>query len=222
MKGNEPQIKPFRESALEYDNWYNKNRLAYLSELEAIREALPPFRRAVEIGVGSGRFAAPLEVKWGVDPAREMLHLSADRGVRTIQAEGEFLPFSAGVLDCVLLIVTVCFVREPETVIEEARRVLQRGGYLIVGFVDRKSFLGQKYKSRKSESKFYSSARFFSAAEVLELLPEDKWEDIEIYQTIYELPEKISEVQTPKKGYGEGAFIVIRAQKTDDIVKELS
>ncbi len=47
-----------------------KNQLAYDSELEAIVQILPKSGRALEIGVGSGRFAAPLNLELGVDSQR--------------------------------------------------------------------------------------------------------------------------------------------------------
>ncbi|MFH1037240.1 MAG: class I SAM-dependent methyltransferase [PVC group bacterium] len=153
-------------------------------------------------------------MKWGMDPAREMLELARARGVSVVQGHGESLPFAAGVCDCVLLIFTLCFVPAPERLIDEARRVLGKGGSVIVGIIDKESFLGEIYETRKSQSKFYGSARFFSVPEVLNLLPENRWRDIEIFQTIFNSPEEIAEVQIPKNGYGEGGFVVIRATKS--------
>ena len=59
-----------------YDAWYNKNKFAYLSELEAIKELLPKKGKGLEIGVGTARFAAPLGITTGVDPSENMLKIA--------------------------------------------------------------------------------------------------------------------------------------------------
>ena len=46
----------------------------------------------IEIGVGTGRFAAPLGIKVGVDPSMTMLTYAAKRGVLGLQGTAEALP----------------------------------------------------------------------------------------------------------------------------------
>jgi hypothetical protein len=58
----------FEESAQEYDEWYAQNEFAYLSELAAIKAFMPTEGHGLEIGVGTGRFAAALGIKVGVEP----------------------------------------------------------------------------------------------------------------------------------------------------------
>jgi len=47
----------------EYDNWYEENKFAYLSEIEALKKVIPEKGEGLEIGVGTGRFAQPLRIK---------------------------------------------------------------------------------------------------------------------------------------------------------------
>ena len=54
-----------------YEGWFEKNSLAYESQVEAVRSVLPS-GNGVEIGVGTGRFAVPLGIKLGVDPSEAM------------------------------------------------------------------------------------------------------------------------------------------------------
>ena len=49
-----------------YDAWFEQNREIFLSELTAIEQLLPRCGTAVEIGVGTGRFAEALDVRDGV------------------------------------------------------------------------------------------------------------------------------------------------------------
>ena len=75
----------FNKYTKEYDSWYDKNKYAYLSEIEAIRKVLPKKGIGLEIGVGTGRFAAPLGIKYGIDPSEKMLEIA--RAVAPIATE---------------------------------------------------------------------------------------------------------------------------------------
>ena len=52
-----------------YDNWYDRHGAAYGSELLAVRSLLPWQGVGLEIGIGTGRFAAPLGVRFDIDPS---------------------------------------------------------------------------------------------------------------------------------------------------------
>ncbi len=56
---------PFDQNAEHYDAWFEKHPFAYQSEVEAIRLLLPDPGKGLEIGVGSGLFAAPLGIQTG-------------------------------------------------------------------------------------------------------------------------------------------------------------
>lgn len=74
------KIEPFEKHAPEYEAWFGKNRFVYESELRAIKGQLPERGEGIEVGVGSGRFAAPLGIKLGVDPSRKMRKFARGRG----------------------------------------------------------------------------------------------------------------------------------------------
>jgi len=195
----------------QYDAWYSRHEFAFLSEIEAIKKVLPPAGNGLEIGVGTGRFASSLGIATGVDPSREMLRIAKERSVNTHLGFGEMLPFPNEVFDYAAVIITLCFVRNPKKVIEEAYRVLKKSGKVIIGIVDRESFLGKFYQHK--ESVFYKKARFFSVIEVTELLEESDFSSFSYYQTISILPNDMKSVEKPKKGFGKGGFVVIAAKK---------
>ena len=64
-----PKIVPFQKYAARYERWFEKNHWVYEAELKAVRSLLPEGQYGMEIGVGTGKFAAPLGVKIGVDPS---------------------------------------------------------------------------------------------------------------------------------------------------------
>ncbi|MCD6373543.1 MAG: class I SAM-dependent methyltransferase, partial [Thermococcus sp.] len=182
-------------------------------ELEAVRKLLPKEGKGAEVGVGTGRFAAPLGIKLGVEPSKAMAEIARRRGIEIIEGVAESLPFPDESLDYLLMVTTICFVDDPEKALREAYRVLKPGGALIIGFVDRNSPIGQEYERNKENSVFYREARFFSTDELLELLKKVGFRKFEIVQTLFHRLDEIKEIEPVKLGYGEGSFVVIKAVK---------
>lgn len=199
----------------EYDAWYERNKFAYLSELEAVKKVLPKNKYGLEIGVGSGRFAEPLGITVGIDPSEKMIELAQGRGVDARLGAGEELLFKDSIFDYVAIIVTLCFVKDPEKVVTESARVLKPSGKIIIGIIDKESGLGKFYQ--KKESIFYGHAQFFSIDEIVRMLKAAKFNNFAYYQTIFDYPDKLTAVEKPRKGYGKGGFVVIRGVKKGDI-----
>ena len=195
-----------------YDAWYARNRSAYLSELAALKKALPKRGRGLEIGVGTGRFAAALDIKYGIDPARNMIRIARQRGIAARRGKGEKLLFRNASFDYIAIIITLCFVKDPEKILKEAKRVLNKKGKIIIGIIDKNSFLGKFYQKKKSI--FYQQAQFFSVQEVKDLLKAAGFGKFSFYQTVFNFPGKLHIIEKPKKGFGQGGFVVIGAKKT--------
>ncbi len=194
-----------------YDSWYDKNKFAYLSELEAIKKVLPEKGRGLEIGVGTGRFAAPLGIKYGVDPCARMLEIARARGVDVKLGYGEKLPFRDASFDYAAIIITLCFVKDPVRVLEEARRVLKRRAKIILAIIDKGSFLGRFYQRKKSV--FYKQARFFSVKCLSDLLRDTGFGGFSCYQTLFRPLVGLNSIEKPQKGFGKGGFVVITGEK---------
>jgi len=103
------KIKPFESNVLKYDEWFDKNIFIYESEFRAVKTLLNKDKTGIEVGVGSGRFAAPLGIKLGLDPSRKMGKIAEKRGVRFIEGVVESLPFEDSQFDFVLMVTTICF-----------------------------------------------------------------------------------------------------------------
>jgi ubiquinone/menaquinone biosynthesis C-methylase UbiE len=201
---------PFAVYTGEYEDWFDKYPLVFQAELKALK-TLMPVGSALEVGVGSGRFALPLKVAMGVDPCQEMLSLARRRGIRTALGRAEALPLPASRFDCLLLITVLCFLTEPEMALSEVRRVLRPGGHLLLAFIDRHSVLGREMHRHRQKSKFYRRAHFYSADEVLTLLKNAGFKDFNCCQTIFRPLPEIDAGEEIRKGCGEGAFVVVRA-----------
>ena len=125
----------FDAIADEYDAWYDEpdGRAILAAELACLRRLVGTCRgRWLEVGVGTGRFAAGMGIGEGIDPAARMLGSAARRGVHTCLGTADSLPFPDGSLDGVLLALTLCFIDDPAAALRECRRVLTRDGVLLV------------------------------------------------------------------------------------------
>ena len=208
------RTKPFEEHPFQYEDWFQRNKFAYESELQAISSQLPERRDGVEIGVGSGRFAAPLGIKIGVEPAGNMSKIARTRGIEVIEGVAEALPFHDFHFDFVLMVTTICFLDDVEVALKEAYRVIKQNGSLIIGFVDKNSSLGKLYLKHKNESVFYELATFYSVDEVVCYLKNTGFSDFCFSQTIFQDLKEIGGIEPIKEGYGEGSFVVISAIKS--------
>lgn len=207
-----PRIEPFEEHTDRYDRWFDTYDYAYRSELRALERLVPDGTDGIEIGVGTGRFAAPLEVETGIDPSEEMLGRAADRGIAVAKGVAEALPIAGETFDTALLVTTICFVDDLEETFLEARRILRSEGQLVIGYIDHESSLGERYEERKDENPFYRNATFLSTTEVVDMLEATGFGDFEFVQTVFQMPEELTEPDRVAEGYGGGSFVGISAE----------
>ncbi len=207
------RTQPFDEHYEEYEEWFRKNRYAYLSELKALAHMIPSEGTGLEIGIGTGRFAAALGIEFGVEPSAPMRWLARKKGLRILDGIAECLPFRNDTFEFALMVTTICFVDDLETSFLEARRILRTEGLLIVGFVDRSSPLGMQYTNKKNENVFYRDAVFYSAGDVISLLSDSGFFVDNVVQTVFGELSAIKSVQEFKPGHGEGGFVAIQAKK---------
>jgi SAM-dependent methyltransferase len=208
-----PGVEPFVRHHRRYDEWFARHEAAYLSELLAVRALLPWRGRGLEIGIGTARFAAPLGVEFGIDPAPEMLAYARSRGVRVAAATAEALPFAAAAFDYALVVTTICFVDDAAAMLREAARVLRPDGWLVIGLIDRKSPLGRDYLAQQSENVFYREAKFFSVAEVSVLLTQAGFGGLTWAQTLSSPLAGMCAIEPLAAGTGRGAFVAVRARR---------
>jgi ubiquinone/menaquinone biosynthesis C-methylase UbiE len=207
------RVEPFDTHPGRYEAWFERHRAVYLSELAAVRNFVPPGITSVEIGVGSGRFAAPIGIRLGIDPSHTMLRRARDRGVEACLGVAEDLPLRSGRFRLALMVTTVCFVDSLEGAFREARRILEPGGHLVVGLVDLASDLGRTYERMQARNVFYRIATFYSAPEIEAALERAGLGVTGRVQTVFGDISRIDAIQDFAPGTGRGGFVVIRAVK---------
>ena len=198
----------FDELTAEYDAWFENHRDLYLAELEAVRGFIPSSGSGMEIGVGTGRFALPLGIPIGVEPAPRMAELARQRGIEVFEGTAERLPFADCSFDFAVMVTVVCFLDSVAQAFREACRILKPQGTLIIGFIDRESDLGKLYSRNKEQSRFYRNASFYSVSELESLLTKAGFSSFAYRQTL--LSGETTDLSV-LEGYGRGGFVVIQA-----------
>ena len=215
-----PRTAPFEKYTKQYEEWFENNRRVYEAELRAVKAMMPTPAHGVEIGVGTGRFAEPLGIKVGIEPSERMGEIARKRGIQVLDGVAEELPFGDADFDVVLMVTTICFIDDVNRSLLEAHRVLSRGGFLIVGFVDRNSMVGRTYLNRQRESVFYKDATFFSVDELVGCMEQAGFIDLVFNQTVFRALAETGRDEPVKPGHGEGSFVVIRGRKEDGEIKQ--
>jgi len=208
-----PRIQPFEEYTSQYEDWFERYDPVYRSELAAVKSMIPAEAKGIEIGMGSGRFAIPVGIRYGIEPSHKMIQLAVRRGAIAVEAIAESLPIGDQSFDFVLMVTTICFLDDIEKALREIHRILKTDGCLLIGFVDRESQIGKTYELHKAENVFYRDAIFYSVADVIGHLRSTGFRDFEFRQTLDKELDRITEISPVTEGYGKGSFVVIRARK---------
>jgi len=200
----------FQKTWKDYDAWYDAHPALYRTELAALKTAVTRRGRGLEIGVGTGRFAEPLGVRFGLDPSPGMLGLAKSRGIHVVRGFGEALPFKAASFDLVLIVFVLEFVDDLEGFLKEAARVLRSGGTLVTGLIDKDSAWGRHFHSSSKARRFFHPP---APRELIGILEHAGFELNGSWQALFGPPPDLARAERPRPGFGQGGFVVLRAVK---------
>ena len=117
---------------------YDDTRAASPSVLRPLRQALQgaPGRRLADIGGGTGNYALALKQDgWKplvVDRSSAMLARARAKGLETVEADAQRLPFEDESFDAAMLISMLHHVEDRGRAIAESQRILRPGGRLVL------------------------------------------------------------------------------------------
>ena len=182
----------FDEHSKEYDDWFDKRfgAGAFAIELNAIKKLTGnlPYD-SLEVGVGTGRFATALGIKFGIDPSLSVIKYAKERGIYVARSVAEFLPFGSSTFSFLFMIVSVCFLSNPMQAFLEAHRVLKPGGSLVLGLIFKDSSWGGYYEYKRSSGNiFYKHAYFWKKDELLDIINKTGFEPTAAVSTLFDPP----------------------------------
>jgi len=200
-----------------YDAWYDSEdgNPLYESELLCLKPLVENcISPILEIGVGTGRFAMYFPDVIGVDPSFNVLKTAETRGIKTVRAYGEYLPFRDNAFGCILIIVTLCFVQNPLYVLKEAKRVLKKDGSIIIGLFPKDSPWGIFYEGKKRQGHpFYGEATFYSLTDLQKFSEDIGMKITRIRSTLLQKPDEPGRIDDPVENYSKIAgFLCIEAK----------
>lgn len=201
----------FDRKAPVYDRWFEKHKNLYQSELSAIQKAIPENQTGIEIGVGTGRFAEPLNIQYGIEPSENMAKFAEQRGITVYRAYAENIPLENATFDFALMVTTICFLSDIQKAFSEIYRILKPQGAIILGIIDKNSKLGKQYEKQKPENEFYKDAHFHSTQAITKYLKQTGFRDFSYWQTLTKPASHV--VEQAVQSYGTGSFVVIKAIK---------
>ncbi len=156
---------------------YDRTRAASSPVLGALGAALAgsPGTRLADIGGGTGNYALALgRDGWEpvvVDRSPEMLAFAARKGLRTVAAAAESLPFADESFDAAMLVSMLHHVADPGVVLGEARRILRPGGRMAVMVFTREDIDGLWFLDYFPSTRPWMYLSHLPVLELLALLP---------------------------------------------------
>ncbi len=166
---------PFDQIASSYDRWHETTLGRFVDQVETeLIFNLFKVKKGtllLDAGCGTGNFSLKLAHKGaqvvGVDVSPEMLSIARDKAdgenLKIVFREMNIcnLSFPEGYFDGIISIATFEFIQAPRRAFNELIRVLKRGGYLLVGTINKNSSWGSLYeKQARLPGSIYRHARF--------------------------------------------------------------
>lgn len=159
---------------------YDETRGASPSVLGPLRDALAGStgRRLLDVGGGTGNYAAALREDGWVplvcDRSPEMLARAAAKGLETLEADAQHLPFDDASFDAVMCVSMLHHVDDPSRALAEQRRVLRPGGRGVLMAFAREDIEHAWYHDYFPSTRAWMDASHPRVADLMAWLPEGR------------------------------------------------
>jgi SAM-dependent methyltransferase len=156
---------------------YDRTRAASPSVLAPLREALAgaPGTRLLDVGGGTGNYAAALrDDGWKpvvCDRSPDMLARAAAKGLETVEADAQQLPFADASFDAVICVSMLHHVDDRSRALTEQRRVLRPGGRGALMLYTREDIADAWYHDYFPSTRAWMDASHPPLADLLAELP---------------------------------------------------
>lgn len=177
----QPSKFNFDPIATAYDSWYDSpvGQVYDIQEKRAVSSLLPPAGDSstlLEVGSGTGHWSAWFAEKGyqvtGIDVSSAMVTVAEGKGLQNVQfIAGDFMTAAFdGDFDVVAAITTLEFIPGYSGALDKMRSLINPGGCMIIGVLNRISWLGVSRKIKGAADPVFHNARFFTVGEIKRLL----------------------------------------------------
>jgi len=189
----------FDDISTRYDSWYENPVGKKIDELE--KKAMDEMTKDIhndglllEIGSGTGHWTEYFSRKgfkvMGIDTSQNMLKYAIKKKnlkSEFLLADAQHLPFNDQSFTIVVAITTLEFIANYKIALEEMNRCTKKGGKIIIGALNKYSFMGIKRKIVKNP--LFRNAHFFTYLELKNLL--SLFGNVKIESSVFFLPSKM-------------------------------
>ena len=203
----------FDNLAKEYDTWFYENENLFNSELDAIKALMPNFTNALDIGCGTGIFTKALGINDGIDPSDMMLNIAKMRNLNVKSGSTTSLEIKKGEYDLFTMITVDCFIEDLNPTFKSLASKLNKGGYLLIAFLNKDTELGAMYEATKNDSEYYKHSYFHSDKEIVECAKSHGFSLVRGINTIYTLD---NVYQHYYEGFNKGVFSIALLRKEEE------
>ncbi len=214
------RVNPFDQglaAALEYDSWYESTpgRAMLDAEIACLRPLLDgALHPRIDIGTGTGRFGAALQADVGMDPARSMLTVAAERLPSVVEGAAEALPFRDASLESVLSVTVFEFLPDPVRALAEIARVLRPRGRVFLGLIQRGSPLAEAYREQGLDpASVFHRARYFHVEEIAAMSREAALRVLAVRSSLFGLTGQGQALRIEEGTHSDAGFVAVALEK---------
>jgi ubiquinone/menaquinone biosynthesis C-methylase UbiE len=218
----------FNHGAEDFEIWFKNNKNLFMSEFNALKKMVTDPENCISVGVGNGLFAKKLGIKKGVEPSEGMAELARKKGIDVIEGRAEELPLADESAEQVLLGTILAYVDDKKKTVQEAYRVLKKGGEVIISILPAESSFGILYRLASIEGyylnkispkypypmEFLEGTDWIGTEELIKIMEEVGFKKLEFMQTLTRHPKYANElVEEAVDGYKKGDYVVVKGVK---------
>lgn len=164
----------FDKEAIHYDDWYQTKMGKFVDDTET-ECAFSLFdtksgTHILDVGCGTGNFSIKMARKGaiitGIDISEKMLSIAQQKAsnenldIKFLKMDSNQLEFQDEYFDGVVSMAAIEFIPEAKKMIDEMFRVCKKGGYILLGTINRESEWGKLYQ----DPEFQKSTPVFKSA----------------------------------------------------------
>ncbi|MFN2340417.1 MAG: class I SAM-dependent methyltransferase [Halanaerobium sp.] len=218
----------FNQGAEDFEIWFKNNKNIFMTEFKALEKMVSDPQNCISIGIGNGLLAEKLGIKKGIEPSQAMAELARKKGIEVIEGRAEAIPLAAESVKQVLLGTILSYVDDKRKAVEEAFRILEKGGEVIISILPAEASFALLYRLVSIEGyylnkispdypypiEFLEGTDWISTEDLIVIMEDAGFKNLEFLQTLTKHPKYANEsIEAAVAGYKKGDYVVVKGVK---------